>query len=71
MTAAKETAGTKSALRKKVLPSRKSSSRNAGYSTCLLYTSITIPYVDHEDEISLKERSEAQNELKNIARLNK
>ena len=32
---------------------------------------ITIPYVDHEDEISLKERSEAQNELKNIARLNK
>ena len=33
MTAAKETAGTKSALRKKVLPSRKSSSRNAGYST--------------------------------------
>lgn len=38
---------------------------------CITVSTITIPYVDHEDEISLKERSEAQNELKNIARLNK
>ena len=38
---------------------------------CITVSTITIPYVDHEDEISLKERSEAQNELKNIERLNK